>query len=642
MSTKFTSSFVRKTRILSAFFLIFGTSLFLPAVTASATCINTVQAQTIAAAAAPTPAGETPTVTTLETCGGDDVSYQVPVTATISYDGQQFSTVYATTNSVITFGRPDNTYWTYPNTPSISVNSMDWVAYPSRGDEHFTIQSSDGGFQVDMSARPYGAPTSVSPTSIIVTAAINTDGTVAISYVINGPEYAGARTGAVLNNGTVVTLEQAGATRVEVAPTLAPTPEPTPSSTPSPEQTPTPTPSNEPSVSPEPTPTQSPVVEPTPSPTPTVEPTPAPSVEPTPAPSTSPTPDTTVVTPEPQTPQPTPTPSPTPPVIDDSAIIAEQQRLAAEEAVRQAALEAARQAALEEARRAAAIARQEEAARIAAVLEAQRLAEQARLAELERQRLAAEAAARAEAERLAKAEADRIAAEAAAKVEAERLAALEAERLRIEAEENAKAEEQAALEAQIKAALEAISSEEEPAVLLPVEPEVTPIEPSEPPVEPVEPPTVDPDPTPVEPVPPVVPEPVVTPSEPPVPVLEPVSTPESTPVQSTPEPVALTEETDLESLDPETPILLDNGVILTAEVVISLQLLENPAELLQEIFTNPGAALAALGNVGADLSPEVRAKAEKVVIAAVIAGNIATTAAVASAGAASTYRRKPQ
>jgi hypothetical protein len=110
---------------------------------------------------------------------------------------------------------------------------------------------------------------------------------------------------------------------------------------------------------------------------------------------------------------------------------------------------------------------------------------------------------------------------------------------------------------------------------------------------------------------------------------------------STPEPVALTDETDLESLDPETPIILDNGVVLTAEVVISLQLLENPAELLQELFTDPGAALDALGNVGADLSPEVREEAEKVIIAAVIAGNIATTAAVASAGAASTYRRKP-
>jgi hypothetical protein len=58
------------------------------------------------------------------------------------------------------------------------------------------------------------------------------------------------------------------------------------------------------------------------------------------------------------------------------------------------------------------------------------------------------------------------------------------------------------------------------------------------------------------------------------------------------------------------------------------------------MFTDPGAALAALGSVGADLPPEVRKKAEKVVISAVIAGNIATSAA-ASAAAGATYRRKP-
>jgi hypothetical protein len=40
------------------------------------------------------------------------------------------------------------------------------------------------------------------------------------------------------------------------------------------------------------------------------------------------------------------------------------------------------------------------------------------------------------------------------------------------------------------------------------------------------------------------------------------------------------------------------------------------------------------------MSPEVREQSEKVVLSAIIAGNIATQAAVASAGAAA-YRRKP-
>jgi len=85
---------------------------------------------------------------------------------------------------------------------------------------------------------------------------------------------------------------------------------------------------------------------------------------------------------------------------------------------------------------------------------------------------------------------------------------------------------------------------------------------------------------------------------------------------------------------------LENGVVLTADVVVALQLLENPAELLAEIFSDPGEVLTALSNIGADLAPEVREDAEKVVISAIIAGNIATQAA-AGAAATAAYRRKP-
>ena len=563
---------MRRSNLLAVFFLTFGTSLFALPQSAQATCINTVQAQTIAAAAQPTAVGETPTVTTLETCGGDDVSYQVPVTATITYDGQQFSTVYATTNSVITFGRPDNTYWTYPATPSISVNSIDWVAYPTaRPDEHFVIQSSDGGFQVDMSARPYGAPTSVTPTSIIVTAAISTEGTVAISYVINGPEYAGARTGAVLNNGTVVTLEEAGATRLEVAPVLAPTPEPTPLPVPSQEPSPVPSPSGEPSVSPEPTPTPSPAPSVEPSPTPTVEPAPSPSpvqpvtptpepsqpsIPPSPEPSPSPIP---VTPPEPQpTPaEPPPAPAPEPPPAPSAEQIAAQQ--AAEQAAREA--EAAAAAA-------------EEAARIA--------------------------------------------------------------------EEAAKAAEQAALEAEIQAALDAAKPEGgEAPVLIVAEPEFVPQPPAPEPL-PVEPEPNEESPKPEAPSEPEAPE---TPTEKPVVIPEVIHTPEiiqpeQNPTQELPEVVVLTEDTKLDELPPDTPILLENGVVLTAEVVVALQLLENPAELLAEMFTDPGQVLTALSNIGADMSPEVREQSEKVVVSAIIAGGIATQAA-ASAAATAAYRRKP-
>jgi hypothetical protein len=290
----------------SVLFVSAGLLPILVAESANAACVTSAQAATVAATIQPTAAGETPTVTTLNTCGGDDVSYQVPITTAVSYDGVQYTNVYATTNSVITFGRPDGTYWDYPATPSISVASIDWVVYPNqRNDEHLIINSSDGGFQVDLSARPiWNQTTAVAPTNIVVTAAINTDGTVAISYVMTGPDWAqyNPRTGARLNDGTVVPLEQANIQQVETAPELAPTPvEPTPTPSPTPE------PSSSPSPAPvEPTPSPSPTSEPSPSPTPVEpSPSPSPSSEVTASPSPSPSPS-----PSESSPSPSPSPSP--------------------------------------------------------------------------------------------------------------------------------------------------------------------------------------------------------------------------------------------------------------------------------------------------------------------------------------------
>lgn len=215
---------MRKLRIFAALSVASSFAL-LPLISAApayATCLNTTQTAVIAAAAEPTAVGETPTVTTIETCGGDDISYQVPITTTVTFDGIEYSSVYATTNSVITFGAPDGTYWTYPGTPSISLYSMDWVVYPQwRQDEHLIIQSSDGGFQVDISARPIWLQNTLTPTNIVITAAINTDGTVAMSYLVTGPTYDNqTRTGVRLTNGDIVTLAEYGVTQVQTAPVL--------------------------------------------------------------------------------------------------------------------------------------------------------------------------------------------------------------------------------------------------------------------------------------------------------------------------------------------------------------------------------------------------------------------------------------
>jgi hypothetical protein len=384
-----------------------------------------------------------PEVTTIVTNGGDDVSYRIPLTVSVVYDGVTYENVYATTNSVITFGRADGTFWDYPRTPSISIESKDWWALPSRNsDMWFILRTSEGGFQVDGSYLPYGTMTGET-TQIVITAQIQTDGTVAYTYNVNGPLTGNERTGARLTDGTVVPLAEANIIEVEEVPVLEPTPV---------EPDPTPTPDSEtplvPDTSPlpEPTPTPNPEPSPEPSPTPNEGVTPAPSPEPIP----SPTPEIQIPEPSPELPESNP--------------------------------------------------------------------------------------------------------------------------------------------------------EEQPEPLPQPEPE---------------------------------PQPLPTPIPEPEPETEPI-----VPSEPETEVVILDEDTDLSELDPETPVQLENGVILTAEVVIALQLLENPAELLSAIFTDPSQAVTALLNIGADMSPEVREESEKIVLSAIIASGIATQAA-ASAAATASYRRKP-
>jgi hypothetical protein len=81
---------------------------------------------------------------------------------------------------------------------------------------------------------------------------------------------------------------------------------------------------------------------------------------------------------------------------------------------------------------------------------------------------------------------------------------------------------------------------------------------------------------------------------------------------------------------------LENQVVLTASVVAALELFNNPVELFTTIFTDPSQALVAFSNIGADMSDEVREEAQKIVIAAIIVGQIATQAA---AGAVLATRR---
>jgi hypothetical protein len=74
--------------------------------------------------------------------------------------------------------------------------------------------------------------------------------------------------------------------------------------------------------------------------------------------------------------------------------------------------------------------------------------------------------------------------------------------------------------------------------------------------------------------------------------------------------------------------------IVLDEELAAIPLIGNVAGAAVEVFN-------ALGNAGADMSPQVREQSEKVVIAAVIVGQIALTATSAATSAAAAAARRP-
>jgi hypothetical protein len=96
---------------------------------------------------------------------------------------------------------------------------------------------------------------------------------------------------------------------------------------------------------------------------------------------------------------------------------------------------------------------------------------------------------------------------------------------------------------------------------------------------------------------------------------------------------------DYKDLPPDTPVETrtdENGnpVVITAEVAARVELLENPSELLATAFSDPGAALAALGSVGADMSEAERKEATDMVVATVVAAGAAINAVATATGGA--------
>jgi len=172
---------------------------------------------------------------------------------------------------------------------------------------------------------------------------------------------------------------------------------------------------------------------------------------------------------------------------------------------------------------------------------------------------------------------------------------------------------------------------------------------------------------------PSAPEPAPTPTPTPIPSLEPKPSPAPEPEITTPEevtsdtpisdvisvikdisPTSLTQEqavvlvdiamATFETVEPGSEeyeqaldlllVAAQQDDIVLDEELAAIPLIGNAAGAAVEVFN-------ALGNAGADMSPQVREQSEKVVIASVIVANIAITATSAATSAAAVAARRP-
>jgi hypothetical protein len=116
-------------------------------------------------------------------------------------------------------------------------------------------------------------------------------------------------------------------------------------------------------------------------------------------------------------------------------------------------------------------------------------------------------------------------------------------------------------------------------------------------------------------------------------------------IQSVPEGENLTKEQvadagiKLADLPADTPVEIrtsESGqeVVITAEVGAQIEIVTDIAAFTEELFSDPGAAIAALGSIGADMTEEEREEATEMVVATVVATGAALNAVSATASAA--------
>ena len=239
--------------------------------------------------------------------GDDDSAFAANLPFTLSLGATEYSNVYVSTNGTLTFGRPDGTYWDYPQTPSVSVAGYDWVSFGEGA--YLSFGSTDDTFCAEWSVRPFPQSTGeLTQIRLVINRA--SDGGWHGEIVTFGWLPENVRRGIRFEQGQpVVPMEAAfdvnGGVPIEVPPA------PVPSSFTEPPVVPEPVPSVVPTLNPEPTPIPEPTQSESPTPEPTIEPSPTPIIIPeiTQTPEPTPSPSQLDVAPVPEVPVPSESPS---------------------------------------------------------------------------------------------------------------------------------------------------------------------------------------------------------------------------------------------------------------------------------------------------------------------------------------------
>jgi hypothetical protein len=95
-----------------------------------------------------------PLVCNMQTFSGeDDVAHQMSLPFNLFLGGVDHNQVYLTTNATMTFGAPDANFWSYPQTPSVSLAGYDWVTWGQGGYVSYGYNSNS--FCIEWSVRPF-------------------------------------------------------------------------------------------------------------------------------------------------------------------------------------------------------------------------------------------------------------------------------------------------------------------------------------------------------------------------------------------------------------------------------------------------------------------------------------------------------